>query len=108
MDFAYFVFFVLACVGMCHIIVDSSVMQWFRNIVHWVSHKFGWQWPVDLISCYQCTGFWCGVLLGALMLPAGSLLAWYWQMLVGGMVSSYMSMIGAATLNYLDRPWEQK
>ena len=45
----------LACVGLTIILVDSKIMEKFRNFVSRV--KFF----KDLISCSMCTGFWVGL-----------------------------------------------
>ena len=99
------VFFLLACVGLTHIIIDGSIMQWFRNLVMRFSDKLGWQWPKDLISCYMCTSVWVGFILGLLMQPAGDKLILPVQIFVCGCASSYFTVLATSLLNFFDRPW---
>ena len=56
--------FVLAVIGLTHILVDSEIMdpvdEWAKNRVPTKVHH-------GLFECHQCSGFWCGVLLGLLI-----------------------------------------
>jgi hypothetical protein len=56
--------FILAVIGMTHIVVDSEIMEpvetWAED---WLPSKLHYA----LFNCYQCSGFWCGVMLGLLI-----------------------------------------
>ena len=52
-------FFVLSVIGMTNIIVDSTLFAPIRDSVGSVCKKCH-----SLITCHQCTGFWCGMLCG--------------------------------------------
>jgi hypothetical protein len=100
-------FVLLAGIGLSHIIVDGSIFAYPRGWV--VTH--GPEWLKKLISCYQCTGFWTGLLVGV---ASGIFINEFNTSLIGrlfvmpilyGFAVSYLSMTGAALLNYLDRPW---
>lgn len=98
---------VLAGVGFSHIIVDGTVFARPRG---WIVSK-GPAWIKQLISCYQCTGFWTGAVIGLL---TGIFVNEWSTNWIGRLVAlpfiygaavSYSSMGAAALLNYLDRPW---
>jgi hypothetical protein len=94
--------FLLASVGMTHILVDAALppLVVFRS---WVVEK-GPDWLKKLVSCYQCMGVWSGFVLGAILHPLPET-PWLVDAFVCGCASSYASMAAAALLNYLDRPW---
>ena len=58
------ILFVLAVIGMTHILVSSEIMDpvddWARTWMPPQVHR-------GLFECYQCAGFWCGMLLGMLL-----------------------------------------
>jgi len=57
------VLFVVGVVGMTHIIVDSKISA---PVDEWIRPRS--PWLADLMDCYQCAGFWCGVALGLALL----------------------------------------
>jgi hypothetical protein len=98
----------LAGVGLSHIVVDGSIFSKPRS---WVVQK-GPEWLKTLVTCYQCVGFWNGLFLGVL---SGIFINEWSTEWVGRLfliplfyaaATSYLSMAGAATLNYLDQPWK--
>lgn len=108
----------LAAVGLSHIIVDSSLLSKLRG---WLIKKYSEKrpWIIELITCYQCTGFWTGALMGLLLQPIiwhvilfnvkiYDSLFWVFDFLLTpfiiGCATSYLSMAGAALLNWLDAP----
>jgi hypothetical protein len=100
-------FVILAGIGLSHLIVDGAIFSRPRG---WVVEK-GPDWLKKLVTCYQCTGFWTGMLSGLL---SGIFVnewgaGWWGRLLVFpmfyGWAVSYLSMAAAAALNYLDRPW---
>jgi hypothetical protein len=96
--------FCLATIGMTHIIVDGSILQWFRDLMQKVlPNKL-----YEVFTCYQCMGFWCGLFCGyfTLIRPC---LNWQtpWQMafvwtFICGCASSFLSPWGAIYLNALE------
>lgn len=54
------VLFVLASIGMTHIIIDGSIFQPFRN---WIKQNLP-EKISKLFECYMCCGFWCGMIIG--------------------------------------------
>jgi hypothetical protein len=105
--FMIWIFVLLAAVGFSHIIVDGSILAKPRGLIV----AYGPAWLKDLIACYMCSGFWTGLLLGLL---SGVFInewgaTWFARLfvlpVVYGSATSYLSMFGAALLNYLDKPW---
>jgi hypothetical protein len=71
MDFGTIFLFCLSVIGMTFVIVDGSIMQWFRTFVksksEWLANKTGWgglRHFGDVVGCYLCCGVWCGFLDG--------------------------------------------
>ena len=89
----------IACIGLTHIMVDGKIMLWLRELIYSLKIKF----LTDMIGCYQCMGFWMGVVLGSIYLPLDVI--WYLQIPLWGFASSYLSMLGATILNFLDYYW---
>jgi hypothetical protein len=88
-----FIIFVFATIGLTHILVDGSLFEPFRNFVQ----RFGPKKLYHLISCYQCLGFWVGLLIGYFLLGGGLVYT-----LAGGFTGSFISNWAAIYLNYLE------
>jgi hypothetical protein len=108
----FWILVLLSGVGFSHIIVDGSIFATPRG---WIVSK-GPEWLKKLVTCYQCTGFWTGLIVGVLSgvfinewAPKLDDGLWLERLLVipvmYGFAVSYLSMMAAAALNYLDRPW---
>lgn len=101
----------LAGVGLSHLIVDGSIFKRLRGLLL-EKYQHTHTWVLELISCYQCTGFWAGALVALFLQPIAWGFSWYWNVplwliitpLIFGFAVSYLSMVGAALLNYLDAP----
>lgn len=110
----WFLLFCLAVIGLTHIVVDSH-LGW--KLKHWLWYEqddLGQPVLRDDLSalqqelhfmgnCYQCSGFWSGLLLSVPL--NGFPVAWYFLpavWLAHGFAGSYLSVIGAALINYLD------
>lgn len=103
----------LAAIGMSHIIVEGSIFAgWRGRKMQWEKETGKKSWLLELSTCYQCTGFWSGVVMGLLIQPITWGLAWYWCLplwllvtpFVTGCAASFASMAGAGLMNYLDAP----
>lgn len=109
---------ILAAVGLSHILVDSSLPPLVK-LRGWLlkkqkePHPAYVDWAVELVSCYQCTGWWSGLFMGLVVQPMFWGFEWWgWNWLLGATVTplvaafaaSFASMVGAALLNYLDAP----
>ena len=56
--------FIVAVIGMTHIIVDSTIME---PVEEWMEGRLPPCVHNALFNCYQCSGFWCGVVLSPLV-----------------------------------------
>ena len=60
--------FIIAVIGFCHVLVDSSffapVREWLRNR----NEKLPWSFISKVLSCYQCCGVWSGWFCGLCLL----------------------------------------
>lgn len=83
--------FILAVIGLTHVIVDSEIMRPFQQ---WVKPRCA---PLAYImNCHQCAGYWCGLFLGPLV---------SWQPLIWvacGFAGSFLAQFGYWTLNALE------
>lgn len=80
--FFLFVFFLCASVGLTSILVEGRIFDSLRNSFRERAEKIqrkrgrgktlGWtfsEWGDQVLNCYQCCGFWCGVLCCLLLFP---------------------------------------
>ena len=120
--------YVLGVIGFTHIMVDSKIMQPLRDWLAeptWPSFAtilktvfiypflFAWQLvrhPIQcfekyvvnflrqIMACYQCCGFWCGLITGWLAFPTITV----GQILCSGFAGSFLAYLGSDLLNYLE------
>jgi hypothetical protein len=88
--------FALASIGLCHVLVDGSFMAPVKD---YLSRK-GWQRLVRMLNCYQCAGFWSGVVAGLVLLLG----QWvpYLHLLLYGFAASFLAPLAAVCLGYLN------
>ncbi len=55
------ILFILAVIGMTQIVVNSEIME---PVDCWAANHLPAKVHHGLFECYQCSGFWCGVVLG--------------------------------------------
>src|SRR5438128_2422514 len=94
----HILFFLVACIGLTHIIIDSSIFAKARG---WIIDK-KIPWLTELLSCYMCCGLHVSILLSFVYNPLD--IPWYLSMWMCGFAGSYAAMFGAAVLNWLDSP----
>ena len=92
--------FAMAAIGLTNIIVDSSIFEkpreWFaKRKENWFAGKIN-----DIMSCYQCAGFWSGAICGGLWL----LTPWAgWLILfLYAFAGSFAAVIAVHVFNYLE------
>lgn len=90
---AYILFF-FGVIGMTHILVDSTIMEPLRN---WFDKNLP-EKVSKLIHCYQCSGFWCGIICGWMAVPDIT----YFQLFVAGCAGSFLSNFAALWMNVLE------
>lgn len=87
------VFLLALCggVGATHIFVDGRIMNWFRE---WAKDI---PFLKEIVQCHQCFGCWMGMVCALLV----GIFNPFEILLMGGAVS-FFSMLGRATLDYLE------
>lgn len=77
---------------MAHIIVDASIMEWFRDFVKWASVKFKMPNFGSVVDCYLCCGTWCGFFMGFIWIshnPFKVLACGF----IGGFVANFATLV---------------
>lgn len=102
------ILFCIAVIGLTHIVVDSHIAELLKKKAF--ENKDGT--PKNLtplqaeikymVNCYQCSGFWVGLLLGILVNPLSGTAFFLLLWLLYACAGSYLGVVGAALLNYLD------
>lgn len=97
MNIESLILFALSTIGMAHIIVDSAIMQWFRDLVKWTTVMLRVPSFGGVVDCYLCCGTWCGFLMG-----------WVWispvpfQIFACGCAGGFISNMAAVILNWIE------
>ena len=97
MNIETLILFVLSTIGMAHIIVDGSIMQWFRDFVKWSTALIRWPSLGGVVDCYLCCGTWCGFLMGWIWFGPT-----YWQIFACGCAGGFLSNMAAVVLNWVE------
>lgn len=114
----WFVIWALCSIGLTHVLADSHLMEvWPKSgIATWLQEerkagnqstwKFRfWETLLFGLYCYQCSGWWAGLVTGLMMDPAGgsgTWAGWLGRGLAYAFVSSFLAPLAAAAINYLD------
>jgi hypothetical protein len=103
-DYVSLILFVLATIGMTHIIVDGSIMQWFRDLVkngsQWLSektHRPGFAKLGGVVDCYLCCGTWCGFFMALVFLTYNP-----FKVLACGCAGGFLANLAAVLLNWIE------
>lgn len=91
------ILFVLSTIGMTHIIVDGSIMQWFRDLVKYLTAKLNAPSLGGVVDCYLCCGTWCGFLMGFIWVTTNPL-----QIFACGCAGGFLANLAAVILNWLE------
>lgn len=87
------ILFLVGSVGMTHIIIDGSIFdkprRFLKNNLPEYLH--------NLFECYMCCGFWCGVIMGSLIITDKIPLIF-----ACGCTASALSHLHATVLNTLE------
>jgi hypothetical protein len=77
MHFTTFLWFALATIGFTNIVVHGKVMEVLRvgdkTLREWLN---SWSFTKEMTSCYECTGFWTGMICGLFFL------SWNWTLIM--------------------------
>ena len=87
------VLFIMGVIGMTHIIVDGEISE---PVHAWVKPRL----PVmaRVMDCYQCSGFWCGIVLGLALLSDRPCVVF-----TAGCAGSFLAQYGWLLLDSLER-----
>jgi len=62
-------FFALATIGLTNILVHGRIFDLIKvfgfSVREWMHN---WDWSKQLFECYECTGFWAGMICGYLII----------------------------------------
>jgi hypothetical protein len=98
MNLGIFLLFCCAVIGLTNIIVDPAVI--FKPIRDFIAKKAETNKIIaffnELLSCYQCTGFWVGLLCGAILSSNIFLI------MLAAPAGRFIATMGALFLNYLE------
>ena len=111
------VLYIIAVIGLTHIMVDSKIMQpvrdWFQApywppawdcLKMFFTHPIVWTneyviKPIgQIIGCYQCCGFWAGMVTGWMILPDITIC----KIIAAGFAGSFLANAAAIFMNYLE------
>jgi uncharacterized transporter YbjL len=98
------ILFILGTVGLAHVIIDGSIMQWFRDGIKNVSAKLakmlnldGLKRLGDVVDCYLCCGVWCGFLMGLIWISYNP-----FKVFACGLAGGFLASFSATVMNYLE------
>lgn len=100
-DFYNLAMFVLATVGMTHIIVDGSILQGFRDLVKSISQLIKVPKLGGIVDCYLCAGTWCGFFMGFIWMdpPYNTSIL---HVFACGCAGGFLSNLAAVILNWIE------
>lgn len=77
-----FAIFVAGVIGMTSIVVDGLIFNWARSLLKSILPTSVYEG----IECHQCMGFWCGLLMGWVMLSQDP-----WVIFAAGCAGSFLA-----------------
>lgn len=89
--------FVVSTVGMCHIVVDGSILLWFREFVKKFAEKIKVPKLGGVVDCYLCCGTWCGFFMGWVWLTQN-----LWEIFACGCAGGFLANFAAVIMNWLE------
>ena len=96
------ILFIMAVIGLCHVLVDSSL---FAPVREWIAKQTGkpWCFIAKILGCYQCCGVWTGWFCGLCLLTNWSenLFTNFAVVLMAGFAGSFLSSLAANYITYL-------
>jgi len=97
MNFVQLFMFVVSTIGMSHIIVDGSILQWFRDLVKIIAFKIRVPKLGGVVDCYLCCGTWCGFFMGWVWLSTSP-----WEIFACGCAGGFLANFAAVYLNWIE------
>lgn len=97
MNIETLILFALSTIGMAHIIVDGSIMEWFRKFMKSTTIKMGVPSLGGVVDCYLCCGTWCGFLMGLIWVSYNP-----FQIFACGCAGGFLANFAAVFLNWIE------
>ena len=88
------ILFTLATIGMTHILVDSEIMT---PVDAWAEKHLPATVHHGVFECYQCSGFWCGMILGYFLIGTNVSIVF-----ACGCAGSFLADLGKLILDRLE------
>jgi hypothetical protein len=95
------ILFVFATVGLCAILVESTLFAPVRNWICEHKHIRFFNFLHEILSCYQCSGMYCGLFCSSILLVNSFTIHNLLIILMGGFAGSFLSSFTANFLTYL-------
>ncbi len=93
MTFMQFVMFALATIGLTNIMIYGKILEGMRDLLE----AFLPPAVYEVLECYQCMGFWTGMLTGYIVLTSNIL-----GVLACGFAGSFLSHFAALIVEYIE------
>ncbi len=101
-----FVLFIFSLIGLSFIIVESTIFQpmrtWLKDGL--IPQKLNFKFFVliknkltKIVGCFQCTGFWSGVICGLLLVSFNPLIVF-----CCGCAGSFLTPLAVSIMNYIE------
>jgi len=97
MQIEHLILFILSTIGMCNIIVDSSLLEPVRAVFKNIMNKIKLPKLASLVDCYMCCGAWCGFLMGYTWISEEFL-----KIFACGCVGSFVSHYATVHVNWVE------
>jgi len=97
-----FLMYALSTIGMCHIIVDSSLFTNVRELFKKYCEMAKIPKLGEIVDCYVCTGTWCGFFMGFVWMDKTFDWEFYFQVFGCGCAGGFMSNVAAMVLNWIE------
>lgn len=92
-----FLLYVLGTVGMSHIVVDGTILQWFRDLVKKLASAVKMSKLGGVVDCYMCSGTWCGFFMGWIWLTQNP-----FEIFACGCAGGFLANFAAVLLNWIE------
>lgn len=87
------ILFLLATIGMTHIVVHGSIFEGVRN---WLEKKLPSK-IYEVFTCYQCSGTWCGFICGAMLVSLNPFVVF-----CCGCAGSFVAALANQVMEYIE------
>lgn len=91
------IMFILSTIGLTNIVVDSLIMEGFRNFVKRATAKLGIPFMGKATECPVCFGVYSGILMGLIWISYNPFIV-----IACGCAGSFISNASVVVLNWLE------